>query len=842
MSQALQGLAGLSGPEGVLGSTPPRDASVTAAYGAFLDHLKTSPVFQSAFLNLLDTLCQFVIVAEPGRDNLWQVLGDTLLSRQAHGNTVASESSDDDEELKRNPLRELFGSVCMAIEQLTGSPIRQLFRAFLEWAALADESLTDLATETHDFLSKSFVSPDGAPLVFEAHPLGYAYAPVEVGARLDAVLARWHAVALQEPHRSALQRLVRALEQTAIGIKGNSMFARCARDAQRLWSRLIQGDETGQTDRIDGALEVAKVLAHGIVAIPLGRFEAANDDVKVTLRDAVISAVDALPDEVSFNSHSRVGGGGLVKGTSLRLEGIRLVAKDLQFAYELVKAGSGAGGLGVADVSITLDVKVSFAPADDPSRSEKLTFAAGWGLPCFDGAVVRVVDSDVKFHDGGTVKDALHTLVWPLVKRAVTTRIERASQAWLSDLFTAWLPAKTPAVKRPVSLAARPTAARVPSTPGGISSPHLPQFAAFTAPGDTHGTARDRFKASVHHLTGIKMGVLEQLQNPLSEPSSPVLGPEQDAGEDLSTPADSLRHKAKRRQSMADWLTDVAKTDSTLPGHIHRPPVATNQSQTSLRDRLPSVFDEDEEGDEYETMARSLSTTARRDTTGYDTIIAPPVAPGGDAVHMLAHRGAMSSFPTGELTFDQFAAVEAAMGHEAAVEAVHGGEFAVMAGSLSELAARDATTEAAIANPPTVDQGPEVPMKRRAMSMNQVTKHLSGFADFDEDAFEDEGRPATYREGDAAYDDVPEARPEDKVIMADKLTAQAMEDHTVCLLSLAGQRWKMTDVCIARERSVRKRKRRVISRDGSRRSNRSGWTRPRDLRWRVCSARTRRST
>ncbi|KAI9620439.1 hypothetical protein H4Q26_013651 [Puccinia striiformis f. sp. tritici PST-130] len=269
-------------------------------------------------------------------------------------------------------------------------------------------------------------------------------------------------------------------------------------------------------------------------------------------------------------------------------------------------------------------------------------------------------------------------------------------------------------------------------------------------------------------VDGSRPFCLDPTSNPLSTAGSPLASPSAEETPGL---------KSKRRQSMADYLTDISKADSTLPENIQRPPVAEPQRRNTYLANLPNVFDEDEEDApaEFETMARSLSFSNRGDTTSVDKILRPLVSSKADVNSVFSHRGSMPNFPMVEMSYEAYERAEASLDGQSNTPTMEiaGQEIPSMAQSLSELATRDTTIEEAIAHPPAVDSSESYVESTDIRTMDQITRHLSGVADLpiqDTDVTPEQRilrRNATPPELSS------------KVVMANALTDSVMEDNTL---------------------------------------------------------------
>lgn len=191
-------------------------------------------------------------------------------------------------------------------------------------------------------------------------------------------------------------------------------------------------------------------------------------------------------------------------------------------------------------------------------------------------------------------------------------------------------------------------------------------------PTETYLSARARFR---REITGITTSLQSgDLDNPLEDsvPSSPILptGPKPRAG------------------SMASYLSEAATADATDLKNIQRPPRARGAS-------MAYALDSNSESDEE---ARPMSATSRRHT-------APDAGMDIDAYEAAAQDLEHSEQQRRRMT---------------------------MSATLSELTSRDTTTIDGVRNPPKheKDDQPELPpTMQRNMSMDHVTRALSGLAD-----------------------------------------------------------------------------------------------------------------
>ncbi|KAG0149265.1 hypothetical protein CROQUDRAFT_40043 [Cronartium quercuum f. sp. fusiforme G11] len=707
---------------------------------SILDKLTASTIYKSAFLTLLDRVCQFIVASEGVRDGLWTRLSESLFGSQG----VAEQN-------EVQHIGEFMALFFASIEQLTGSPIKPLVKTFVGWIAVLDDLLTRLAKDTREFLARPSQVP---PLNdYVAHPLGYVYSPSETNERLKVVLEMWSTQLFETSvHKECFDRFKKNLDNVIIGIQGNSTFARFSRDLRRVWVGIL-GDPDSHVygTGLEGALECFKTLISELLLIPLGNIELHDEILDITFSDVNLSVLDVLPSEFGFNGHSSFypRDSTFRSNTSFHLKDCQLAAKAVPFTYAS-KSEPNAKQSGTIDIKFALDVTIILSPKD-----KKLLhmFSA---LPLYEGAKVAISSADVKFYPTG---NETSDTVWSTLEKLLISRVRHDVTNWIDGLFLAWLPAKpivsvvTPS-KGLVSALVSPNPPQHPPPPAGLI--------------ETHGTARDRFKASIRDMTGLRSEtVLSRLPNPLSGPGSPIISPRLDD--------ESMEVKRKRRQSMADHLTDISKADSTLPQNIQRPPVAS--SRQLIDQILPNVFDDDEDElpSEYETMARSLSVCAERDTTSIATIIRPVVSKKADLISVLSHRGGLPLFPTVEMPYEAYEIAGASMGEPLGMSGQT--ELMSMAQSLSELTSRDTTTHEAIENPPTTDILPEekhfLEMSEN-MSMDKVTRHLSGLPDREENSTTEPSSHQKLVRSGSQHQELAE-----KVIMADLLTDKIMVDNTL---------------------------------------------------------------
>lgn len=704
-----------------------------------------SSVYQSAFLTLLDRVCQFILASESVRDGLWTALSDSLFGSQTPL-----------EQREVQHVSEFLSLLFASVEQLTGSPIKPLIKSFVAWIAVADDLLTKLASETRQLLAKPFATGVTSLSDYIQHPLGYVYSPMDTRAKFESVLQRWADQFLENTtHKDAFTRFKRHLDNVIIGIQGNSTSVRVWRDLRRVWFAVLgdpNSDKPGSG--LEGALECFRILISELVSIPLGQVEIHDEFVDIIFSEVDFEVADVLPSEFSFNTHSTLHAhdGTFRTSTSCQLKQVQLVAKTVPFTYAS-KSSAKSQVSGTLDVTFSLDISIILNPKD------KQLLQIFSSLPVYEGAKVAVTSADIKFYPAS--KEPLES-IWPTLERHLITAVQRNVTTWTDTFLTSWLPTKP--------LVAVPKAGvKLPANPSPV--PHRQNLSPSNGP-ETHGTARDRFKASIRDMTGLKAGsVISHLQNPLSGPSSPLISPGLDE--------DSMDAKRKRRQSMADHLTNISKADSTLPQNIQRPPVADCNYNRLNEHNLPNVFDDDEDElpNEYETMARSLSVCAERDTTSIATIVRPVVSDKADLISVMSHRGGMPVFPAAEMSYDAYEKAEAAMGQQGAPIIYNVGlqDLPSMAHSLSELTSRDTTTREAIENPPTVPGiSPDLPESGENRTMDKVTRHLSGLPDTDESyATTPLHHGPMHRSGSHQH------HPTMNVPMADLLTDKLMADNTV---------------------------------------------------------------
>ncbi|MBW0482542.1 hypothetical protein O181_022257 [Austropuccinia psidii MF-1] len=723
-------------------SPPPREFTFARLFEVIMQKLTSSPIYQSALLKLIETFCQLILASEGLRDGLWAALSEALFPMQP---------SQPDPKIAN--ITKFLVLAFSAVEQLTGSPIKPLIKRFISWVALVDDLLTKLASETCEFVRQPLPPSIPLPTDYIPHPLGYVYSPTETTAKLDIVMQKWQAVFTKDPiHKEAFDQFKRALDHAVSGILGNSTFARFSSDLTRLWKGIFGDPSEGLTGAgLEGGLECLKILASEFLEIPVPDLKLQHEDSVLVLAGLKLSVMDALPSEVSFSTHSK-----LFPFNCSFQNSIRAGFREILLGCESVKFSLFKDGAhephdqGLINLTFKTDLKIDLIPKEN-SLLETLT-----SLPYYGGCEVKACVSDPKSHN--VRWDSL----WRQLKPTVIGRIEEAVKKYVDSFFQTWL------VTQPHS-AKGLSASRYSRKSQGANyiTQSLQQGPRVL---ESYGNARDRFKASIQRITGIKTGsVLTQLQNPLSGAGSPLMSPALE---------EEIDAKRKRRQSMADYLTDVSKADSTLLQNIQRPPVAYSHRPSTNSMNLPNVFDDDDDDlGEYGTMARSLSFSTRGDTTSVDKILQPLVSSKADFNSVLSHRGGMPSFPSVEMSYDDYQLAEASMDEQNNTPVVGIGSQGVpsMAKSLSELATRDTTTEEAIANPPTVDGGSHdqaYSLLNANLTMDKVTRHLSGLAD---EPNSDVVTPQQRLLRSAASP--PELA--EKLVMAELLTNTAMEDNTL---------------------------------------------------------------
>ncbi|PLW56855.1 hypothetical protein PCANC_01296 [Puccinia coronata f. sp. avenae] len=725
-----------------------QDLSFTSIWQILVDKFTTSPVYQSAFLNVVETFCKLVLSSEQLRDGLWNSLSRAFSEAQRSHVDPATAN-----------ITTCLSLLFAAVEQLTGCSIGPLVKYFISWLAIVDDLLTKLATEISHALNQPLSFPIVPPTDYTTHPFGYVYSPTESSARFDIVIEKWLTVFRADPvHRNAFEHFKRCFDNVTSGIMGNSTFARFSRDLLRVWKGILGSPSAGIVGTgLEGGLECLKLLASEFIEIPVGDIITQNKGFELTLSDLTLCVVDALPFEISLSTHCRLfpSNCSVQNSTRLELKDLQLGLKDPCSVHS--KDGtSGSTHQHTVKIDTKLNLSMEFVPQDNKLPSMLLS------LPHYGGSCVKVSTSNIKL--SGATETQVPDALWLEVKNQLHQKIEITVQNYVDSFFKTWF------TTQPRTSSDLPVNRSYSKSRGSQSVKSIPSYSHKLI--ETHGNARDRFKASIRDLTGIKTGsVLTQLQNPLSGPGSPLASP----------PAEEAhRSKSKRRQSMADYLTDVSKADSTLPENIQRPPVAESQRRNINSVNLPNVFDEDE-GDgpaEFETMARSLSFSTRGDGTSVEKILRPMVSHHADVNSVFSHRGAIPNFPMVEMSYEAYQRAEASLDGQSNTPTMEigGQEIPSMAQSLSELATRDTTTEESIAHPPTVDsshQAGSYTEPTSNLTMDQITRHLSGFTELpaqDSDVTPEQRilrRNATPPELSS------------KVVMAQALSDSAMVDNTL---------------------------------------------------------------
>jgi hypothetical protein len=725
-----------------------QDLSFTSIWQILVDKFTTSPAYQSAFLNVAETFCKLVLSSEQLRDGLWNSLSKAFSEAQRSHVDPATAN-----------ITTYLSLLFAAVEQLTGCSIGPLVKYFISWLAIVDDLLTKLATETSNALNQPLSLPIVPPTDYTTHPFGYVYSPTESSARFDIVIEKWLTVFRADPvHRNAFEHFKRCFDNVTSGIMGNSTFARFSRDLLRVWKGILGSPHAGIVGTgLEGGLECLKLLASEFIKIPVGDIVTQSKGFELTLSDLKLCVVDALPFEISLSTHCRLfpSNCSVQNSTRLELKDLQLGLKDPCSVHS--KDGtSGSTHQHTVKIDTKLNLSMEFVPQDNKLPSMLLS------LPHYGGSCVTVSTSNIKL--SGATETQVPDALWLEVKNQLHQKIEITVQSYVDSFFKTWF------TTQPRTSNDLPVNRSYSKSRGSQSVKSIPSYSHKLI--ETHGNARDRFKASIRDLTGIKTGsVLTQLQNPLSGPGSPLASP----------PAEEAhRSKSKRRQSMADYLTDVSKADSTLPENIQRPPVAESQRRNINSVNLPNVFDEDEEDGpaEFETMARSLSFSTRGDGTSVEKILRPMVSHHADVNSVFSHRGAIPNFPMVEMSYEAYQRAEASLDGQSNTPTMEigGQEIPSMAQSLSELATRDTTTEESIAHPPTVDnshQAGSYTEPTSNLTMDQITRHLSGFTELpaqDSDVTPEQRilrRNATPPELSS------------KVVMAQALSDSAMVDNTV---------------------------------------------------------------
>jgi len=742
----LQGLFSRFRGLAATNTTDSQNPSFSNIWQILVDKLTTSPVYQSALLKVVETFCKLVLSSEQLRDGLWTALSKAFSEAQPSNVDPATAN-----------ITTCLSLLFAAVEQLTGCSIRPLVKYFISWLAIADDLLTKMATETIHILNQSSSLPIVPPTDYTVHPFGYVYSPSESSVKLDVVIQKWLTVFKEDPaHKNAFEHLQRCFDNVISGIMGNSTFARFSRDLIRVWKGIMGCPSAGIVGTgLEGGLESLKILACEFMGIPFGKMVMQSDGLELSLAECQLCVMDALPFEISFSTHCRLFPSNCSFQNSTRLE-----LKDLQFglrnscSVNLRDSTSGSNYQSTVAIHTKLNLSIDFVPQDN-----KLTGMLT-SLPYYGGSAVKVSTSDIKLPGAKDLK--IPDSLWLEFKNQIQQKIGMSVQSYVDSFFKTWLNIQ------PRTSHDLPVEGAISQTPGTQSVQSIPSYSHKLL--ETHGNARDRFKATIRSLTGIKTGaVLTQLQNPLSGPGSPVASPTEEAP----------GSKFKRRQSMADYLTDISKADSTLPENIQRPPVAEPQRGNTNSANLPNVFDEDEEDrpGEFQSMARSLSLSTRGDGTSVDKIIRPMVSSKADFNSVFSHRGAIPNFPMVEMPYEVYERAEASLDHETNTPTMEigGQEIPSMAQSLSELATRDTTTEESIAHPPAVtgSHQAESYVTTGNLTMDQITRHLSGLTQSPAQDADVTPQQRILRRNATP----PELS--SKVVMANALTDSVMEDNTL---------------------------------------------------------------
>jgi hypothetical protein len=234
--------------------------------GPLLDRLSASPHYTFLVLNFLNTLSQFIIVSQ---DQKLRIFADAR-ELWAVGNNVPGAINPHGNEGHSSAVRQIFESLAASVEQLTGAPVAPLVRAVADWWSVADDKITDFAAELSAFLSTPVRTPGNKSFRYVRHPLlGIPFSPEETIIRARVIADKWRLTILEEPHRSALIRVLKGLDRVVGGIQGNSVWSRWSRSAHRLLAELTDG-RAG----IEEWAEALRITLSGLVHVPL-------DDIKM---------------------------------------------------------------------------------------------------------------------------------------------------------------------------------------------------------------------------------------------------------------------------------------------------------------------------------------------------------------------------------------------------------------------------------------------------------------------------------------------------------------------------------------------------------------------------------
>ncbi|TIB71064.1 hypothetical protein E3Q24_02552 [Wallemia mellicola] len=705
--------------------------------------------FHSIFLSALEPLTVLLEMTTDLRRKLVFVVLDALAggNQSAHLRSTLL--------LFRNILQMLTGSQVAPAIYALGEFIIALEQVLTEAPALIRSSIAEPLQEKNTESTDTFSSLLNAAIEarataepnVELHSLGYSYIPANCTTRVGIISNRFKPVLSEKLPSNALAYEFGKLTE-AIG--GNSRIAR----VKRAIASIRQYAPYGKT-----LIEIARQATKNFVNVQIDKFEGEDNDFKYAFSNVNLVLSTLVPEDFSLDSHSTISFSQSLSftpntGIKASLRGLKFSAKSLKYNYSQ-KGIVGVSDEGSADLEFTADLVINLNATGQ-----------------FQGYDVNVHTIKFDVNGGEGIKANIYKTFWPYVQSRVAVTINESVRKYIDSnikSFKSMFDINAPAGGTPAVQVDGPSdvAKQFFQTPrqrkesiqaaAYASSSINPAYAQHPV------GARDAFRAEIEKHPELRGNVMRQLENPFSGP--PSIG-----GSRRNSHSHEEQPTGPRRKSMADSLTQTSMADATLTENIHKPKV----DHTSL-------VGADVEG--YENMSSALSAAASVDTTGYNAIRDPIIAPEADAETAqaaLLRRGSRASVSAvGESATLSDYPVEA---HDNTRPHLNE-DYPAMSMSLNKRASMDATQFENIQNPPRAEREDTGYAEAQSMSMRDRALSLSGQEVNPTDKFIPVDRYDYMKYGDSAVEDDEEIErgpgPEKQRMMSQSIPKELTVDNTL---------------------------------------------------------------
>lgn len=585
----------------------------------------------------------------------------------------------------------------------------------------------------------------GEPTV-EVHALGYSYIPANCTTRVGIIANRFRPVLGEKLPSNALAYEFGKLSEA---ISGNSRIARVERSIESL----RQYSPFGKT-----LVEIARQATKDFINVQLDKFEGEDNDFKYTFSNLNLMLSTMIPQDFSLDSHSNIS---FLQNDSFNpatnvtaiLRGLKFYAKGLNYNYSQ-KSIVGVSDEGTADLEFFADVVIKLSATGN-----------------FEGFDIDVNDIKFEVNGGEGIKANIYKTFWPYVQDRVAGTVKESMIKYINeqmDSFKSLFDVKVTSANEEVLHSDGPSevAKQFFQTPRQRKESMQVNNYVTTTNGGVYIQhplgARDAFRAEIEKHPELRGDVLKQLENPFSGPSS--------MGGSRRNSHDEPAGQKGRRRSMAESLTQTSTVDATLRENISKPQV----DRTNLL--IPDV-----EG--YDNMAHSLTNASSRDTTHYDAIREPVIAPeaSGDMTReAILRRGSRASInAVGEsATLSDYP-----LSADSGLRPHYNDDYPSMSMSLNKRASMDATQIQNIEKPPRAEREDTGFAKSQSMSMKDRSMSLSGQEVNPIDNFKPVNRYEYMNYGDSAIDDEEEIEhgvlPERPRMMSKSIPKELTVDNTL---------------------------------------------------------------